>query len=66
MDDELTLEQIEKAYKIAARIVAMYGDDYLPVFERMHREVKEYEQKAEMKSLALTEAHVIYKQVNEE
>jgi hypothetical protein len=45
--------QLEKAYKIAAKIVAEHGDTYLPVFERLHNEIMQHESKRSLKELAL-------------
>jgi hypothetical protein len=40
MSDQLSLSQIKRAYHQAAKIVARYGDKYLPIFERMEEEYK--------------------------
>lgn len=56
VDQNLTPEQIRKVYKIAAEVVRLYGDTYLPVFERIHEEVEKINQKQSMKTLALSVA----------
>lgn len=38
MSDQLSLAQIKRAYHQAAKIVARYGDKYLPIFERLEKE----------------------------
>jgi len=38
MSSDLPLDKIEKAYFQAAKIVARYGEKYLPIFERMEKE----------------------------
>lgn len=49
----LTVNEIQAAYKIAAKIVAMYGDAYLPVFKRLHSEIEKINQAKSIKSIAL-------------
>lgn len=49
----ITEEQLREAYKIAADIVARYGDAYLPVFERLHKEVQKLNVASDLKSIAL-------------
>lgn len=54
-----TVFEIENALKIAAKVVALYGDTYLPTFQRLHDEflkVKEHEQK-KMLALKLAESY---------
>ncbi len=59
-------KDIEHAYKIAAKIVAMYGDTYLPVFERMHVELAKQRQDLSIKSLALQVASDVKMPCNKE
>ena len=47
-------DQIKAAYQTAAKIVALYGDRYMPVFERMHEELQKAEAAFDLKTLALT------------
>jgi len=35
-----TVQEIEHAMKIAAKVVAMYGDAYFPTFDRLFQEFK--------------------------
>ncbi len=38
-ESDVSFIDIEQSYKIVARIIATYGDKYLPIFERLHREI---------------------------
>ena len=38
--DIVTTERIRRSLAIAARIISVYGDDYLPVFERLELELE--------------------------
>ncbi|MFD1258576.1 hypothetical protein ACFQ3S_17350 [Mucilaginibacter terrae] len=51
--NQITLERIKAAYQASAKIVALYGDIYLPLFERMHQELKKAEAAVDLKTLAL-------------
>ncbi len=42
MSDQLSLAHIKRAYHQAAKIVARYGDKYLPIFERLEKEYKKH------------------------
>ena len=46
-NNELTLERVIRAKKLAAKIVAAHGDAYLPYFTRMEREVEKLSKKKE-------------------
>ncbi len=46
-------ESIKNGYLTAAKVCAMYGDEYLPILERMDKELKEYERRKGLKLLAL-------------
>jgi hypothetical protein len=48
-----SLEKIKIAYRASAKIVALYGDRYLPLFERMHEELKKVEAAFDLKTLAI-------------
>ena len=48
----LTDEEIYNAYTIAAKVVSTYGDEYLPIFSRLHLEIEKIEQKRKLKVLA--------------
>ncbi|WP_156088773.1 hypothetical protein [Mucilaginibacter pedocola] len=47
------IDEIKEVYLTAAKIVAIFGDVYLPIFERIHQELKLLEQKHELQSVAL-------------
>lgn len=49
----LTIEDYKRAYKIAAKIVSKYGDKYLPIFERAHKEFMKAEANLDLKAIAL-------------
>jgi hypothetical protein len=49
-----TLQELTRYRAIAAKVVALYGDTYLPVFEHMHRMVIEHQQKEDMYIRALS------------
>ena len=42
---EITYPDLKAAYVQAAKVVAEYGDTYLPIFERLEKELKEAEKK---------------------
>lgn len=48
-----TIEELEHAQMIAANVVAIFGDAYLPIFERVLKELYEYQKRMSVKSLAL-------------
>lgn len=52
----MKLEELELAYKIAAKVVALYGDAYLPIFEQLHKERMEFREKLDVKALAISVA----------
>jgi len=49
---EITYKQIQECHKVAAQIVKEYGEDYLPIFERLHQEVKNHERKSRLLNTA--------------
>lgn len=51
--EQIDKVRLEAAYKIAAQVVALYGDAYLPVFTRLHTEMKKMQQQDEMREIAL-------------
>lgn len=53
---EVTHERLQLAYERAALIVAEYGDQYLPVFERIERELNAYDATAAARQRALAVA----------
>lgn len=40
MGNEISYKQLKKAYLQAAKIVALHGEKYLPIFERLESEYK--------------------------
>ncbi|MCH5716689.1 hypothetical protein [Niabella hibiscisoli] len=52
-DSSISFYELEQAYKIAARIVAVFGDAYLPSFQRLHEEVQKRNKQQSLKSIAL-------------
>lgn len=49
----VTDEELERAYRIIAKIVHDYGDKYLPIFQRIHEEVEARKAKQGLKDIAL-------------
>ena len=49
----VTDEELEKPYKIIAKIVRDYGDKYLPIFQRIHDEVERRKANQGLKDIAL-------------
>ena len=38
MSRRVSDEELKKAYEVAAKVVAIHGETYLPIFERLERE----------------------------
>ncbi len=57
-NEEITYQHIKDAYIKAAKIVSDYGEVYLPIFERMEKELKA----AEKKQSAINRAFEIAKE----
>ena len=53
MIERVTIEELEHAYKIAANVVAIYGDAYLPAFKRLHNELEKLNEETQVKKIAL-------------
>lgn len=51
--DEPTYDQIIAARDQCAKIVALYGQQYLPIFERLEREIARHEEQRKMLKRAL-------------
>lgn len=45
-------ENIQKGYQIAAKIIQQLGNDYLPIFELLHEELKRSSTKERLIRLA--------------
>lgn len=54
MSYSLSHDQIQLAYRKAAKLVKRYGDQYLPTFERLHEEVQKINQTQRIKTLAFS------------
>lgn len=52
LDNELT-----QAYKTAAKTVHLFGEKYLPLFQRLHKEVERRSNEKSMKILAMRVAN---------
>jgi len=59
MSDQLSLAQIKRAYHQAAKIVARYGDKYLPIFERLEKEYQSRKDKVKTlkRAIKIAEKH---------
>jgi hypothetical protein len=47
------LEALKRDYRIAAKIVELYGDKYIPGFIRVHEEIQKHSALNDAKNLAL-------------
>jgi hypothetical protein len=52
----VTREALQRGLEQAAAIVRNYGDQYLPVFERLERELQEWDAQASIRDRALAVA----------
>jgi hypothetical protein len=50
---QTSIQELEHALKIAAKVVAMYGEVYLPIFSRLQNELVKAKEADKMKTLAL-------------
>ena len=48
----LTFRELRDAYEHLAKIIAVYGDKYLPLFERLHSEITKLRSKNELLEVA--------------
>jgi hypothetical protein len=48
-----SLEQLEKALKIAARVVVLYGEAYISTFNRLHEEAERMKADQSKENLAI-------------
>jgi len=51
--ENVSEDELLKAYKIAAIVVSRFGEVYLPVFERLNTEVEIMKKRKEAKMLAI-------------
>lgn len=54
--DDITIELLLDCYHIVARIVERYGDTYLPIFIRLHKEIENRKEHDRMMGYALAMA----------
>jgi len=52
-ENEVTFSVLQEAYTTAAKAVAEHDEAYLPLFERLHNEIKEQQSKDELLSKAI-------------
>ena len=50
--ESVSIEQLEESVKIIAKVVAMYGPSYLPIFNRLHDELLKAKEAQLQKSVA--------------
>lgn len=46
--EDITDDLLDECYIMVAKIIDSYGDAYLPIFERLHAEIKAREKQKEM------------------
>lgn len=49
--EDITLELIEECYQFMALIVDKYGDTYLPIFIRLHKEIEKRKEQDQIRIL---------------
>ncbi len=53
MDNKVSYKQLKKAYLQAAKIVALHGEKYIPIFERLEKEYNERKKQIETLNRAI-------------
>jgi len=53
MSNEISIDDLTRAVKIAARVVVLYGDVYLPIFNRLHSELEKAKENLGAKEMAI-------------
>lgn len=53
MSNSVPIKQLMKAYQQAAKIVSIYGETYLPIFERLEKEYNNRIKQADALSRAI-------------
>ena len=56
-NEELTMEELYECYNSLARIVKKYGNEYLPLFERVHNEIERRKKKNRLLDIAMDVAN---------
>ncbi len=54
MTNDISFGELKKAYLQSANIVAIYGERYLPIFERLEKEYKNRKQKDDILTRAIS------------
>lgn len=54
MSDEVSDKDLKKAFEVAAKVVAKYGETYLPIFERLEQEYQSRQETKKVLERALT------------
>jgi len=49
-------DDLDRCYRIMASVVRKHGDDFLPIFERLHKEIQAREERNKLKEIANTVA----------
>jgi hypothetical protein len=52
MHSQHSIEELEQSLKIAAQVAVLYGDAFLPVFNRLHAELMKSQNLRDNKNLA--------------
>ncbi len=52
-DKDVTDSMLQESYVIMAEIVKVYGEQYLPIFERLHEEIDSRQKKEKLLAAAL-------------
>lgn len=50
----ISLERLRRAHAVAAKVVVLFGDIYLPLFERLNNDLIAAELKVDLRALAIT------------
>ena len=48
INDNVTYSDLNKAYHLAAVVVSEHGEEYLPIFERLQKELQDYDQRTQL------------------
>lgn len=54
MSNEVSDKDLKKAFEVAAKVVAKYGETYLPIFERLEQEYQSRKETKKVLERALT------------
>lgn len=53
LEDDVTMRELYECYNKLACIIKQHGDEYLPLFERVHNEIESRKEKSRMVDIAL-------------